>query len=468
MDRVGEFSEGGGLREDFVRHLREAVGERAMPPAGSAGSPLAVRPACTAEVAQVVAACAAAGVCVVPRGGDTGLSGGTSHPTSPSITISLERMKRIVSVDPQRWAITAEAGATIEALQEAAASAGRKFAPDWGARGSATLGGAISTNAGGNNVLRYGTMRDSVLGIEAVLADGRVWDGRRALRKDSSGFDLKQLFIGGEGILGIVTSAVVKLVAATPHEQSALAAIEDLDALMPLLELAQAHSDGSLSAFELMPLLGMRRVAGLHGMSVPISTDSEYCVLVKLASGEPVTDRLAGLLDAAADAGLVGEAVLAVTAEQESAIWTLRDELSPTRAYRDFHRHGLKLDIAVPLDCMARCIRDVRALAAAMAPDAACYAFGHAGDGNLHLWILPLEADAVEPFLAVKEALSEAVDAAVLGMGGTLSGEHGIGTLLRERIAAQKAPIEWELMRALKSALDPAGLFNPGRTRPPP
>jgi len=468
MDRVGEFPEGGGLREDFVRHLREAVGERAMPPAGSAGSPLAVRPACTAEVAQVVAACAAAGVCVVPRGGDTGLSGGTSHPTSPSITISLERMKRIVSVDPQRWAITAEAGVTVEALQEAAAAAGRKFAPDWGARGSATLGGAISTNAGGNNVLRYGTMRDSVLGIEAVLADGRVWDGRRALRKDSSGFDLKQLFIGGEGILGIVTSAVVKLVAATPHEQSALAAIDGLDSLTPLLELAHEHCGGWLTAFELMPTLGMRRVAELRGTGLPIRTASEYCVLVKLASGEPVTDRLAGLLDASADAGLVGEAVLAATAEQESSLWILRDELSPTRAFRDSAPHGLKLDVAVPIDEIARCIREVQALAAEIAPQALGYAFGHVGDGNLHLWILPAEEGAVEPFLHVRQALTEAVDAVVIGLGGTLSGEHGIGTLLRERIAAQKSPLEWELMRALKSALDPAGLFNPGKTLPPP
>lgn len=412
-------------------------------------------------------ACAAAGVAVVPRGGDTGLSGGTSHPTSPSITISLERMNRIASVDPDRWTITAEAGVTIEALQEAAAEAGRKFAPDWGARGSATVGGAIATNAGGNNVLRYGSMRDHVLGIETVLADGQIWDGRRALRKDSSGYDLKQLFIGGEGTLGIVTSAVVKLVAATPHEQSALAAIDGLDALMPLLELAHARAEGSLSAFELMPLLGMRRVADLYGTSVPIRTASEYCVLVKLASSEPVTDRLAGLLAAADEAGLVCETVIAVTAEQESAIWMLRDELSPTRACRDFARHGLKLDIAVPIDSIDRCIRKARSLAAVRAPEAACYVFGHVGDGNLHLWILPLEAAAVEPFMAVKDSLSEALDAAVLGMGGTLSGEHGIGTLLRERIGGQKQPVEWELMRAVKSAFDPHGLFNPGKTLPP-
>lgn len=460
MDEISELPDG------FVQRLRRVLGDRAVV-AADEHAPVVVRPSCTAEVAEVVAACSTAGVSVVPMGGDTGLSGGTSHPTSPSIAISLERMDRIASVDRDRWTITAEAGVTIQALQEAAAGVGRKFAPDWAARGTATLGGAISTNAGGNNVLRYGNLRDNIMGIEVVLADGRVWDGRRALRKDSSGYDLKHLFIGGEGTLGIVTSAVVKLVAATPHEQSALAGIRDLDALMPLLELAHDRSGGSLSAFELMPMFGMRRVCDLYGISVPIRTDSEYCVLVKFASSEPVTDRLAGFLAAGADAGHVGEAVVAVTAEQESVIWMLRDELSPTRAYRDWHRHGLKLDIAVPIDLIARCIGEVRALAAEMVPETVSYAFGHVGDGNLHLWVLPVEADAVEPFLTVKGALSEAIDAVVFDLGGTLSAEHGIGTLLRNRIAGQKDPIEWELMRAVKATLDPADLFNPAKTLPP-
>ena len=304
------------------------------------------------------------------------------------------------------------------------------------------------------------------MGVEVVLADGRVWDGLRALRKDSSGYDLKHLFIGGEGTLGIVTSAVVKLVAATPHEQSALAAIGNLDALMPLLELAHDLSGGSLTAFELMPMFGMRRVADLYGVNVPIRTDCEYCVLVRFASSEPVTDRLAGFLAAGADAGHILETVVAVTADQESSIWMLRDELSPTRAYRDSHHHGLKLDIAVPIDLIARCIGEVRALAAEMAPEAVSYAFGHVGDGNLHLWVLPVEAGVVEEFLAVKGALSEAIDALVIALGGTLSAEHGVGTLLRDRIAGQKDPIEWELMRAVKTALDPDDLFNPGKTLP--
>ena len=474
------------LPEGFVKLLRSRIARNSviidaavppgepMPPAdpGSRSGrsslvPFAiVRPSSTAEAAEAVRLCRQAGVAVVPRGGDTGLSGGTWHPRSPSIAISLERMNRIVSVDPDRWTITAEAGVTIGALQEAAAKTGRKFAPDWAARGTATLGGAISTNAGGNNVLRYGTMRDNVLGIEAVLADGRIWDGRRALRKDSSGYDLKQLFIGGEGTLGLVTSAVLRLVPATPHEQSALAAISGLDSLMPMLELAHGLSDGALAAFELMPVFAMHRAASLVGVAVPVPGDDEYCVLVKLASGEPVDERLASFLAAAYESGHVTDASVAVTADQESALWTVRDELSPTRAYRDFHHHGLKLDLAVPLDAIPACIREIRALAAELAPEALSYAFGHVGDGNLHLWVLPVTDSAVEPFLAAKEALTEAADAVVLRLGGTLSAEHGIGTLLRERIAAQKDPIEWELMRAVKAALDPEGLFNPAKTLP--
>ena len=247
----------------FVDGLRSGLGEAAILTGADAapyltgqrglytGEALAVvRPTSVDETARVVQACASAGVAIVPQGGNTGMSGGSvpaaatsPDPSTPrgagcdsrgpqSIVLSMSRMNRIVSVDPDRWTITAEAGATIEAVQQAAASAGRRFAPDWGARGTATVGGAVATNAGGNNVLRYGTMRDHVLGLEAVLADGRVWDGLRALRKDSSGYDLKHLFIGAEGTLGVVTRAVLRLHPATPHAQSALAAVSGLDSLM--------------------------------------------------------------------------------------------------------------------------------------------------------------------------------------------------------------------------------------------
>ena len=452
-----------------------------------AGEALAVvRPASVDETALVVRACASAGVAIVPQGGNTGLSGAavpaaaaSSRDLAPpdigegarrgsqrhSIVLSMSRMNRILSVDPDRWTITAEAGATIEAVQKAAAAANRLFAPDWGARGTATVGGAIATNAGGNNVLRYGTMRDNVLGLEAVLADGRVWDGLRALRKDSSGYDLKQLFIGAEGTLCVVTRAVLRLHPATPHTQSALAAISGLDRLMPLLELATARCSGDVTAFELIPVVGLERVCEKFDLTRPLVTGEEFCVLVRLASAEPVSERLGAFLAKASERGWVRDAAMAVTEEQETRLWTLRDELSPMFLWAQ-HEHGVKLDTAVPIDRFGAYHEEVRRIAAELAPDALTYGFGHVGDGNLHMYVLPTSDDQVAPFLPVREELRERIDEATFAFGGTISAEHGIGQLLRERIKPQKPAIEWDLMRAIKDALDPQGILNPHKTLP--
>ena len=444
-----------------------------------------VRPASVDETALVVRACASAGVAIVPQGGNTGMSGGavpaaaaSSGDSAPpdageqgasrgshrhSIVLSMSRMNRILSVDPDRWTITAEAGATIEAVQKAAAAANRLFAPDWGARGTATVGGAIATNAGGNNVLRYGTMRDNVLGLEAVLADGRVWDGLRALRKDSSGYDLKQLFIGAEGTLGVVTRAVLRLHAATPNSQSALAAISGLDRLMPLLELATARCGGDVTAFELIPDVGIERVCEKFALSRPLNTCSEFYVLVRLASTEPVSERLGAFLAEAAELGWVTDAAVAVTDEQESRLWTIRDELPPSGLW-PLQVHGIKMDTAVPIDFFDAYHEEVRRIAADLAPGALTYGFGHAGDGNLHMYVLPTVDDQVESFLAVRDELQERIDEATFALGGTLSAEHSIGQLLRHRIQRQKPAIEWEMMRTIKHALDPQGIMNPHKT----
>ena len=453
-----------------------------------AGEALAVvRPASVDETALVVRACASAGVAIVPQGGNTGMSGGavpaaaaSSGDSAPpdtgeesasrgsqrhSIVLSMSRMNRILSVDPDRWTITAEAGATIEAVQKAAAAANRLFAPDWGARGTATVGGAIATNAGGNNVLRYGTMRDNVLGLEAVLADGRVWDGLRALRKDSSGYDLKQLFIGAEGTLGVVTRAVLRLHPATPHTQSALAAISGLDRLMPLLELATARCSGDVTAFELIPVVGLERVCEKFDLTRPLVTREEFCVLVRLASAEPVSERLGAFLAEASERGWVRDAAMAVTEEQETRLWTIRDELSPMFLWPQ-HEHGVKLDTAVPIDRFGAYHDEVRRIAAELAPGVLSYGFGHVGDGNLHMYVLPTIDDQVAPFLAVRKELRERIDEATFAFGGTISAEHGIGQLLRERIKPQKPAIEWELMQAVKDALDPQGIMNPQKTLP--
>ena len=486
----------------FVDGLRSDLGEAGIMTAADAapyltsqrglytGEALAVvRPASVDETALVVGACASAGVAIVPQGGNTGMSGGAvpatatgPDPSAPpgadrgsrdgrgpqpqSIVLSMSRMNRIVSVDPDRWTITAEAGATIEAVQQAAATAGRLFAPDWGARGTATVGGAIATNAGGNNVLRYGTMRDHVLGLEAVLADGRVWDGLRALRKDSSGYDLKQLFIGAEGTLGVVTRAVLRLHPATPHGQSALAAVSGLDSLVLLLELAEARCGGDVTAFELVPDVGLERACEKFGLTRPLETRAEFYVLVRLSSTEPVSDRLGAFLDEAADSGWVTDAAVAVTDEHEERLWTIRDELPAMRLWGQ-HTYGVKLDTAVPIDRFGAYHDEVRRIAAELAPDALTYGFGHVGDGNLHLYVLPTSDDQVAPFLAVRDELQERIDEATFAYGGTLSAEHGIGQLLRNRIRPQKPAVEWDLMRAVKTALDPQGIMNPQKTLPP-
>ena len=429
-----------------------------------------VRPASVEETSLVVQACAAHGVAIVPQGGNTGMSGGAvpaaPGASRPSIVLSMSRMNRIVSVDPDRWTITAEAGATIEAVQKAAAAANRLFAPDWGARGTATVGGAIATDAGGNNVLRYGTMRDNVLGLEAVLADGRVWDGLRALRKDSSGYDLKHLFVGAEGTLGVVTRTVLRLHPATPHVQSALAAISGLDCLMPLLELAEACCGGDVTAFELVPGVGLERVCAKFDLTRPLETHSEFYVLVRLASAEPVSERLGAFLADASERGWVTDAAVAVTEEQETRLWTIRDELPAMRLW-DQHEHGLKMDTAVPIDCFGAYHEEVRRIAKELAPGALAYGFGHVGDGNIHMYVLPTNDDKVQPFLAVRDELQARVDEATFRFGGTLSAEHGIGQLLRDRIQPQKPAVEWDLMQAIKQALDPQHMMNPNRTLPP-
>ena len=427
-----------------------------------------VRPADVEGVAATVRICADHRVAIVPQGGNTGLSLGTQVPTDrPVVVLSLSRLNQIESVDPERWTITAQAGVTIEAVQQAARSVHRVFAPDWGARGTATVGGAISTDAGGNNVLRYGNTRANVMGIEAVLADGSIWDGRRALVKDSSGYDLKHLFIGGEGTLGIVTSAVLKLQPATPFETSFMAAITGLDALAPLVELAHIHAPGTITAFELVPNIAMDRVVEVFGVTKPIDAGTEYAILVKLAAAAPVDDQIAAFLEAAAKQTLIVDAIAAGTPEQEANLWAMRDHCSPTQCWVEYQKHGLKLDTAVPVDQIATFIESMTTAAARIAPMAITYGFGHVGDGNIHLWVLPVSDDAIEPFLAVRDEMTAEADRLVFALGGTLSAEHGVGRLLRERVSPQKPAIEWALMRSIKQALDPDDLFNPGALLPP-
>lgn len=425
-----------------------------------------VRPKSTDEVSAVVRWCAANDVVVVTQGGNTGLSGGAHlTDTRPSILLSLARMTAIETVDADGWSMTVQSGATIESMHEAAAAADRSFAPDWGARGTATIGGGIATDAGGINVLRYGNMRDQILGLEVVLADGRVWDGLRELRKDSSGYDMKHLFIGSEGTLGVITRAVVKLHPATEHEATALAALRSLDDLMAVFALVKEVAPDATTAFELMPEVGMRKVCDTYGITHPMPDAAEFSVLVKLASTRPVQDRLTEFLTIGSERELITDAVVASTAEQVERLWTIRDEIPPIGLY-PHHVIGLKMDTAVPIAKMAEYHDAVRAIADELVPGAVSYGFGHVGDGNLHMTVLPLTDEQVAPFLDVRDELVRRIDEATFALGGTLSAEHGVGRDLVGRVEGQKPAIEWELMRAIKATLDPDDRFNPGALLP--
>jgi FAD/FMN-containing dehydrogenase len=431
-----------------------------------------VRPSSSGEVAEVLRLCSEYNAVVVPQGGNTGLSGGATpqtraDDTRPVVVLSLTRMNRVEAVEPNGWTATVEAGVTIQQLQEAAADHNRLFAPDWGARGSATIGGAIATDAGGTNVMRYGNMREQVLGLEVVLADGRIWDGMRSLRKDSSGYDLKSLFIGSEGTLGVVTRAVVRLMPATPHRQSALAALNRFDDLPALFDLVRREAPDIVTAFEMIPEVGLARACDVFGFQRPLQEVADVYALIKVASSAPVGPALETLLQRAADAGLISDAVVAGTPRQEEELWAIRDALPAPTIYPETQAAGVKLDTAVPLQHVVAFYRAVCDLAQKLAPEALAYGFGHVGDGNIHMMVLPTDVDHIDSFLEVRAELESGIDAATFALGGTLSAEHGIGQLLTDRIRHQKPPIEWELMDTLKATLDPENRLNPGILLPP-
>lgn len=423
------------------------------------------RPASTIEVSNVVAMCADHGVAVLAQGGNSGLSGGSiPNVDRPTIILSLTRMRAIEAIDPDGFTITAEAGVTVQDLQEAADGVDRLFAPDWGARGTATLGGAIATNGGGINVLRYGTTRAQVLGVEVVLADGRVWNGLRALPKDNSGYDLKQLFIASEGTLGVVTRAVMRLHPKPAQHRTAFVALTDIERLNEWYALASRHHPGALSAFELIPELGVERVIERYGVQRPLAEVGEWYVLLRYSGAEGVADHLLTLLSAAVADGLISDAAIADSSAQEENLWRLRDELPPPRI---FGGYLLKYDLAVPTSSIGAFHSEARALIESIVPGAMPYVFGHVGDGNLHLTVWPASSD--DGLLEARaDELVAAIDELTWRYGGTISAEHGLGQELRERIVGQKPAIELELMRKIKAAFDPEGLLNPGKVLPDP
>jgi len=431
-----------------------------------------VRPASTSEVAEVITLCHRLGIAVVPQGGNTGLCGGSipldeSNPEArPSIVLSLTRMNTILSVDVERATVTTEAGVTIQALQEACAEQDLLFAPDWGARGTAQVGGGISTNAGGLNVLRWGSLRSQLLGLEVVLPDGRVWNGLRALRKDSTGLDVKHLFVGTEGTLGVVTAAVFALHPLPREHQTALLALPSIDVLMPLFALAQAEAKEYLSAFELLPEEGIRRVqVNAPQTQHPFEERSEWYVLLRFSGGEEISDALTSLLESAASAGLITDAVIASTAEQHANLWFIRDEIPPSFTFDDRGKRH-KFDIAIPVDRVVEFLGKAGPVVDRVVPGTLTFGFGHVGDGNLHFSVYPGPDSDLDYYDAMGPALEGAIDKLTWDFGGTISAEHGVGEIMRDRLAGQKTDVELDLMRTIKTALDPTGIMNPGKVIP--
>lgn len=423
------------------------------------------RPASTEETAAVVRLCAEEGVGIVPQGGNTGLCGGAAPDSSGNeIILNVSRMNRVRAIDPVNFTMTVEAGAILEAVQKAADAAGCLFPLSMGAEGSCQIGGNIAANAGGSGVLRYGNTRDLVLGLEAVLPDGSVWDGMRSLRKDNTGYDLKQLFIGSEGTLGIVTAAVIKLFPKPQDSQTAFCALTGLDQAISLLARARAASGDQITAFELVPRIGLEMAASvIPGVSDPFADAHDWYVLMELSSSRADADlrgNLETLLGDAIEAGDVADAVIAGSLEQRHALWHMREGI-PTaqKSYGGIIKH----DVSVPVSSVPAFIRAAIAAVEKEMPGVRPVPFGHVGDGNIHFNLNQPEDADKDAFTKDWPRMNRVVHDIVHAMNGSISAEHGIGQLKRDELTHYKAPIDLVLMRKIKAAFDPKGIMNPGK-----
>jgi len=421
------------------------------------------RPRDTAEVAAVVACAATAGVAIVPQGGNTGLTGaGVPDAGGDNLLLSLERMARIRGVDAANYTITVEAGCILQQVQEAAAAADRLFPLSLSAEGSCRIGGNLSTNAGGITVLRYGNMRDLVLGLEVVLPDGRVWDGLRALRKDNTGYDLKQLFIGAEGTLGVITAAVLKLFPRPRQRLTAFAAARDLDATLALLARLRDASSDALTSYELISRicldLALRYVPGSFD---PFPARHEVYLLIELSSSRQDAGLAAiaeAVLGRAIEDGLLLDATIAQSEAQADRLWFLREAVVEAQPPAGA---SIKHDVAVPVAAVPAFLAEACSAVLAALPGTEVYAFGHLGDGNIHFNLIQPAGMAGADFLARTGMLNRLVHDIVHRHGGSISAEHGLGQLRREEIRRYKPEVELELMHRIKAALDPRGIMNP-------
>ncbi len=418
-------------------------------------------PASTAEVSAVVRVCADAGVGIVPQGGNTGLCGGAVPDESgEQVLLSLARMNRVRSIDPMDYSLVAEAGCVLAAVQERARVVDRLFPLSLSAEGSCQIGGNLSTDAGGINVLRYGTARQLVLGLEVVLADGTVWDGLRSLRKDTAGYDLKQLFLGSEGTLGVITAACLRLFPLPAAVSTAIVAVDTADKAVELLSALRSALGDRIQAFELISARAMRFVERhIPGSRYPFDRAQDWHVLVDAAVGADATGFEDALAKALAN-GLAGDAVVAKNTAEAEALWRIRHSISEAQKYEGA---SIKHDIAVPIGRIGEFLRKGERVIADAMPTARPCVFGHVGDGNLHYNVSVPRGMPEAVFRERGEALTEAVYRLVGDMGGSISAEHGIGVAKKASLARHKPAVDMMLMRRIKQALDPAGILNPGK-----
>jgi FAD/FMN-containing dehydrogenase len=423
-----------------------------------------VRPGATAEVAALLVLASRSGTPVVPQGGNTGLVGGQIPDASgDSIVLSLTRLDRVREVDPLTDTMTVEAGLTLLKAQEAAEAVDRLFPLSLASEGSCTIGGNLSTNAGGVTVLAYGNARDLVLGLEVALADGRVMNGLSKLRKDNTGYDLKNLFIGAEGTLGVITAAVLKLYPRPAARLTAFCGLKTPEAALAFLSRVKGGAGPALTTFELIPRIGLDMpLRHMQGVRDPLAEVHPWYVLLELSlvaggAGEGLAEELIG---AAMEAGEVDDAVLATSLEHAKTFWRIRETIPEAQR---IDGASIKHDISVPVARVPRFLSEADAAVTSLVPGARILGFGHVGDGNIHYNVFPPKGADETAFLARWHEISETVHEVVTRHGGSVSAEHGVGQLKRDVIARLKDPVALDLMRALKRTLDPKNILNPGK-----
>ena len=427
-------------------------------------TPLVVRPADRDQVAAVVSLCAAARVAMVPQGGNTGLTGAAV--TNGEVLISLGRLDRVRDIDPVNFTITVEAGCILANVQQAAADHDRLFPLSLGAEGTCQIGGNLATNAGGTAVLRYGNTRDLVLGLEVVLPDGRLWDGLRTLRKDNTGYDLKHLFVGAEGTLGIITAAALKLFPMPHHHETAIAGLPDPDAALAFLALARERCGDTVSTFEYLSAIALQSaVDHVPSCRSPLAEVHDTTVLIELATTQPPAGSpLQDLLATAHDRGLVDDATIAASETQRADFWRLREAITPAQKALGA---SIKNDVAVPVSATPEFLRRAAAAVEAACPGIRPFPFGHLGDGNIHYNLSQPPGADPAAYVARWHELTGVVNGVVTDLGGSISAEHGVGIIKRDVLPDVKPPVELDLMRSVKRALDPHDLMNPGKVLAP-